>query len=140
MRTTIVEGDPFKFFSDDSLNLIERPFYSVENDLDLKFMEGEVAHAINQFPCVSGLAMSQVDKIVGKSFGVKVSHPVSCFQLEENTFELLIYRFKPMYQSSLKDAIDEMIETFSLSTIELDFIFHEGNLQQFYGKYVEVQQ
>ena len=65
---------------------------------------------------------------------------MSCFQIAENTFELLVYRFKPIRQSHLKDAIDEMIEVFSLSTIELDFFFHEGNLQQFYGKYVEMQE
>ena len=50
LNSEVLEESPLTFFSDDSLNLIERPFYSADYariNLGLQFMENEVALSIN---------------------------------------------------------------------------------------------
>ena len=111
LRTKAVHEESMTFYSDDSMNLNERHFYTIEEakKFNLKFLEDEVALGINQVPCVSGMILTQAQKNAGKSFGVSLSHPVNCSQIEKNTFELLIYRSKvmPVY---LKDALDDMTD------------------------------
>ena len=110
LRTEILGETAFTFASDDSVNLVERPYYSAEHaisEFGLNFRPYEVPLAINQALCTKGMAASQVEKTIGKSLGVTFSHPVVCTQLGTNIYEILVYRYShPTEETST--ALGEM--------------------------------
>ena len=106
--------------------------------MKISFQEEEVALGINQTPCVSGLSLSQVNKNIGVSLGVSLSHQVDCYQIDRNAYELLLYRQRPLLQY-LKDGMDELAEVMSLATLGFDLTYNYGFLPQFYTNYVAMQ-
>lgn len=97
LRTKSIVEEELTLFTDDSLNLMERHFYSekyAKTNMKMNFLQEESIIGINQYPCISGLAMSGQQE--GTSIGVSVSHPVTCSHQSQNTFELLVYRFQSL--------------------------------------------
>eukprot|EP00347_Sterkiella_histriomuscorum_P014208 403361757 len=80
-----------KFFTDNSLDLIRRHSFTLDQALDngLAFEMDKIPQiGYNNYPCTSGLVIESNEYLHGQAF----SHPVACHLIDDQTYELILIR------------------------------------------------